>query len=172
MRQHQQTFHQDVASTEARLRGFLTEVAQNPPPLLDSHAEQIDTEVWQETDCLACANCCRTMSPVFTNQDIKRIATHFRMAVAAFKEKWLYKTRDDEWMNRTQPCPFLNLNTNRCSIYAIRPADCASFPHLTKKRMVDYMHVHKQNIAYCPATFKLVEKLMHMLNNVSKNNDV
>jgi len=29
--------------------------------------------------------------------------------------------------------------------------------------MVDYMHVHKQNIEYCPATYKLVEKMQEAL---------
>lgn len=158
-----QTSYEEITNTKALLRGFLTDLEQGPPLLLDSYAEQIENEVWAETDCLACANCCRTMSPVFTNQDIKRIATHFRLSIAVFKNKWLYKSGTDTWMNRMQPCQFLDLKTNKCSIYAVRPADCAGFPHLTKKRMVDYMHVHKQNIAYCPATFKLVEKLMRML---------
>jgi hypothetical protein len=62
-------------------------------------------------------------------------------------------------MNVKQPCQFLDLKTNMCSIYEVRPADCAGFPHLSKKKAVDYMHVHKQNIEYCPATFKMVEKL-------------
>jgi hypothetical protein len=46
-----------------------------------------------------------------------------------------------------------------CSIYEIRPSDCAGFPHLSKKRMIDYIHVHKQNIEYCPATYSMVEKM-------------
>ena len=28
------------------------------------------------------------------------------------------------------------------------------------KRMKDYAHVHKQNIEYCPATYKMVEKMI------------
>jgi uncharacterized protein len=31
---------------------------------------------------------------------------------------------------------------------------------------VDYMHVHKQNIEYCPATYKMVEKLMDTLKRL------
>jgi hypothetical protein len=42
----------------------------------------------------------------------------------------------------------------------VRPRDCAGFPHHTKRRMVDYMHVFKQNVEYCPATYRLVELLM------------
>jgi Fe-S-cluster containining protein len=165
MFQHQ-SCHQDAAAHKAQLRAFLTGLEQSPPPLLDGYVEQVDRNVWAETDCLACANCCRTMSPVFTTQDLKRIATHFRISVRAFKEKWLYKNNAGAWMNRMQPCQFLNLETNRCSIYAIRPEDCAGFPHLTKKSFVDYMHVHKQNIQYCPATLKMAEKLTALLNGL------
>jgi len=100
------------------------------------------------------------MSPTFNTKDIRRISAHFNMSPKQFKEKWLFfDKKDKDWMNRKQPCQFLDLTTNMCSIYAIRPDDCAGFPHLTKKKMTDYMHVHKQNIAYCPATFKMVEKM-------------
>lgn len=161
-----QLYLQDAAAHKAELRAFLTALEQDPPPLLDGYVEQADKDVWAETDCLACSNCCRTMSPVFTVQDIKRIATHFRMSVPAFKEKWLYKNSAGAWMNRMQPCQFLDLETNRCSIYAIRPEDCTGFPHHTKKRFVDYTHVHRQNLQYCPATLKMVNKLMNLLNGL------
>ncbi len=153
-------FRKQVALHTSRLRRFLTKVEKNPPLLLDTYAEQIDKEVWTEVDCLACSNCCRTMTPVYTFKDLRRIASYLGMTVKAFKEKWLYKSRKGEWMNRSRPCQFLDLTTNKCSIYEVRPADCAGFPHLTKKKMVQYMDVHKQNIQYCPATFKMVEKLM------------
>jgi len=65
-----------------------------------------------------------------------------------------YNKKDDDWTNKKQPCQFLDLSTNMCSVYEVRPLACAEFPHLTKKKMVDYMHVHQQNISYCPATFK------------------
>jgi hypothetical protein len=32
--------------------------------------------------------------------------------------------------------------------------------------MVDYMHVFKQNIEYCPATFRLVERMIEKVNGV------
>jgi Fe-S-cluster containining protein len=156
-----------VAQHKSRLRRFLTKLENNPPLLLDTYTDRIDKEVWAETNCLACSNCCRSMTPTFTFQDMKRIATHFRMSVPTFKEKWLYKNKQGEWMNRVQPCQFLDLRTNMCSIYDIRPADCAGFPHLTKKKMVEYMHVHKQNIQFCPATFRMVVKLMRLVKETT-----
>jgi Fe-S-cluster containining protein len=160
-------FNSHVAQHNSRLRRFLTKLENNPPLLLDTYTDRIDKEVWAETNCLACSNCCRSMTPTFTVHDMKRIATHFRMSVPAFKEKWLYKNKQGEWMNRVQPCQFLDLRTNMCSIYEIRPADCAGFPHLTKKKMVEYMHVHKQNIQFCPATFKMVVKLMRLVKETT-----
>lgn len=159
-------FNLSVIQHRSRLRRFLTKLEKQPPKTLDVIAEEVDKEVWAETNCLACSNCCRNMTPTYTFQDITRIANHFSMTMSAFKAKWLYKNKQGEWMNVNQPCQFLDLKTNMCTIYAIRPKDCAEFPHLTKKKMVDYMHVHKQNVQYCPATFKMVEKLMERVKEM------
>jgi Fe-S-cluster containining protein len=85
------------------------------------------------------------------------------MTEAAFKRKWLERDSNGDWLNRQLPCQFFDQDTNKCKIYEVRPKDCAGFPHHTKKKMVDYMHVYKQNIEYCPATFRVVEKMMSEL---------
>src|SRR3989337_2450492 len=67
---------------------------------------------------------------------LEPIDTHLGMTIKQFKEKWLYKERSTgDWMNKSRPCQFLNRNDNKCTIYEVRPADCAEFPHLTKKKM-------------------------------------
>ncbi|MCA6461783.1 MAG: YkgJ family cysteine cluster protein [Sediminibacterium sp.] len=146
------------------MKRFLGRVEKKPPRGLDKLAEEIDAAVWKEVDCLSCANCCKSMTPTFTTTDIKRIANHFEMTPAQFKEKYLeFDKKEGDWMNKKQPCQFLDLKTHFCSIYEIRPADCAGFPHLKKKKMTEYIHVHQQNISYCPATFKMVEKMQERL---------
>jgi uncharacterized protein len=153
-------FRQKMRANKRAFRGFLTRLENNPPRGLDKIPEALEPQVWQEVDCLSCANCCKVMTPTFTTADIKRIAAHFDMTPQAFKDKWLmFEKKEGDWQNKKQPCQFLNLNDNKCSIYEIRPADCAGFPHLTRKKMTDYMHVHRQNIEYCPATYKMVEKM-------------
>lgn len=144
------------------MRSFLTKTENNPPRKLDDMLIEIDREVWAETSCLSCANCCKTMSPTYTPKDLRRIADHFQMTTQEFKDKWLRLEKKD-WMNVSKPCQFLDLTTNMCTIYEIRPADCAGFPHLLKRKMTDYMHVHRQNIEYCPATYKMVEKLQERI---------
>lgn len=158
------TFLNKVAIHKKAFKRFLKKVEQNPPKKLLSTMQQIDAEVWQEVDCLTCGNCCKKMTPTFTNKDIKRIASCLKMSKDEFIAKWLtYEKKGGDWINTTQPCQFLNLKDNKCSIYEVRPADCAGFPHFTKKKPTWYMHVHQQNIEYCPATFKMVEKLQMAL---------
>lgn len=154
-------FKKKVKENRSRFRRFLTGLEKNPPRGLDNLTAKAEQEVWKDVDCLACANCCKTMTPTFTDNDVKRISVHFNMTPEAFREKWLYRERggSKDWLNKKQPCQFLNLKDNKCSIYEVRPADCAGFPHLPRKKMTDYMHIHKQNVEYCPATYRMVEKM-------------
>jgi Fe-S-cluster containining protein len=155
------SFRQKVRLYKKIFKRFLSKIEKKPPRGLDKMTVEINAEVWKEVDCLSCANCCKKMTPTFTIKDIKRASTYLGMKPSAFKAKWLrYEKKDDDWVNVSQPCQFLDLTNNMCSIYEARPADCAGFPHLTKKKMVDYIHIHQQNINYCPATYKMVEKLM------------
>ena len=151
------SFKQKVRFNKKALRSFLSKLLREQPRGMDKMAAALEPEIWKEVDCLTCANCCKTMSPTFTKKDIKRISQHFGQTPEAFTKQWLRKDRIGDMLNKTEPCQFLNLQDNKCSIYEIRPLDCSGFPHLPRKRMVDYIHVHKQNIEYCPATYKLVE---------------
>jgi Fe-S-cluster containining protein len=157
-------FRKKAKQTNRSFRRYLTKLEKNPPRGLDKITAGLEKEVWGEVDCLSCANCCKTMTPTFNAADLKRISAHFGQTVDEFKAKWLRKEKgkDGDWINKTEPCQFLNLKDNKCSIYEIRPADCAGFPHLPKK-LKDYVHVHKQNVEYCPATYRLVEKMMTTL---------
>jgi Fe-S-cluster containining protein len=158
------SFAQKVRYNKKSFKKYLRKIEKNPPKNLLSILVDIDKEVWAETDCLSCANCCKKMTPTFTTKDIKRIAKHLEMTPNAFKEKWLYQEKKSkDWVNVKQPCQFLNLNTNMCSIYEVRPADCSEFPHFIKKQPLTYFHIHQQNISYCPATYKMVEKMMEVI---------
>jgi len=158
------SFRRKVEQKKKGMRAFLTRLEKDLPKDIDETTQLIDKDIWLETDCLTCGNCCKTMTPTFTREDIRRISSHFKMTPGQFKAKWLtYNKKDKDWVNVVMPCQFLDKKTNMCSIYSIRPADCAGFPHLAKKKIVNYMHVHKQNLSYCPATFKMVEKMQALI---------
>ena len=159
------SFRQVVLKNRRRMRSFLTRLEKNIPKGMVSLQAEADKGAWGRTDCLDCANCCKTMSPTYTVEDIRRISAHLNMTPAAFREKWLYKDKTGDWMNVKQPCQFLDLKTNKCDIYAVRPRDCAGFPHHHKKMGPDYMHMYHQNLEYCPATYRLVEHIMEKAAN-------
>ena len=162
------TFRARVSRHKGQMRRFLTRLEKKLPRGFDELAADADRAAWQRTDCLDCANCCKTMSPTYTGKDIRRISAHLGMTERAFREKWLYKDKTGDWMNVKQPCQFLDLKTNLCGIYEVRPRDCAGFPHHHKKMDSGYMHVYKQNVGFCPATYRLVEGLMERLNGGAK----
>lgn len=167
------SFRKKVKATKNSFRRFLTKLEKSTLRGFDGYVGTVEKKVWAEVDCLSCANCCKTMTPTFNEKDLKRISAHFGQTVDEFKKKWLFQERAaaKDWMNRNEPCQFLNLKDNKCSIYAIRPDDCAGFPHLSKK-FKDYAHVHKQNVEYCPATHKLVEKMMDDMRKDSGSYDI
>jgi Fe-S-cluster containining protein len=161
------SFKKKLLANRKTFRRFLNKTEKVPPPAIDKITPVVAQEVWQEVDCLSCANCCKKMTPTFTPTDLKRISKHFNQTPDEFKKQWLRKDRNNDLINKTEPCQFLNLADNKCSIYEIRPADCAGFPHLSKRKWTDYAYIHKQNIDYCPATFRMVEK---MIVRFEKNN--
>jgi len=155
-----QYLEENFQKNKKQLRNFITRTEKKLTDADAAIVEKTEKEVWKEINCLECANCCKVMSPTYTREDIERISKHLGMTTAQFKNKWLYydkKNRD--WMNKSQPCQFLDLKTNKCTIYEVRPADCAGFPHLSKRPFKDYFYIHNQNIEYCPATFAMMEKL-------------
>lgn len=150
-------FKRTLARQRIGLKRFLKKFDQQYIPRVSRYTEPAAEQTWAETDCLQCANCCKVMTPTFTPTDLRRISAHFGMTEQAFYDQWLQTDEDNgDKVNRKQPCQFLDLKTNKCSIYEIRPEDCAEFPHFKRKPFADFNHIHEQNIEYCPATFRFI----------------
>ena len=58
---------------------FLAKLKKKPPKHLDRFMQDLHDEEFQKTDCLECANCCKTTGPLFTDIDVDRIAKHLKM---------------------------------------------------------------------------------------------
>jgi uncharacterized protein len=156
-------FNKKVVKNKTIFRRYLTKLGKRNLTTLHTDIAALEPKVWQEVKCLECSNCCRVMTPTFTKDDIKRIAAHFGQTPLEFTDQWLkYDAKDGDWVNKVQPCQFLNLKDNKCSIYDIRPSDCSGFPHLTSPRGSDYLTLYKNNIEFCPATYALVEKIQQL----------
>ena len=53
---------------------FYKRLKRGDKKALDKNMQQIHEEVFACTDCLQCANCCKTTGPLLTKQDIERLA--------------------------------------------------------------------------------------------------
>ena len=139
-------------------RKFLASLKKKAPKNLDKIVQEVHTEVFNEIDCTACANCCKTLGPLFTEADIERISKAFRMKLSAFEDMYLEVDEDGDKVFKSMPCPFLG-DDNLCSIYDVRPKACREFPHTDRKKIYQINHLTIKNTKTCPAAYLFVEKL-------------
>jgi len=120
---------------------------------------QLHDEAFSKIDCLQCANCCKNYSPRFKTPDIKRIAKHLKMKEGDFIETYLKIDEDGDYVLRSIPCPFLEVN-NHCSIYEQRPSDCKRFPYTDEDVFVKRPQLTQKNSRFCPIVYYVIEKLI------------
>ena len=140
-------------------RKFLDGIKKKPPKNLDYLVQDIHGEVFEEVNCLECANCCKTTGPLYTEKDIDRIAKHLRMKPADFEQKFLRVDEDNDKVLQNLPCFFLN-EDNTCSIYEVRPKACKEYPHTDRKKIYQINHLTIKNTRICPAAYLFVEKIL------------
>ncbi|MGB3004903.1 MAG: YkgJ family cysteine cluster protein, partial [Chitinophagaceae bacterium] len=119
----------------------------------------LNEEAFGKIDCLQCANCCKNYSPRFTPPDIKRISKFLGIKEGDFKEEFLKVDEDGDNVTKTKPCPFLSAD-NYCSIYDVRPTDCARFPYMDDDFMLKRQPLALKNSTFCPITYYVIEKLI------------
>lgn len=139
-------------------KSFYAQLKRRKPKNLDDSFHELHEEVFADTDCLQCANCCKTTSPMFTDRDIERVAKALRMKPADFIAHYLKIDEDGDYVLLSSPCPFLD-GDNYCVVYKDRPTACREYPHTNRKRMVQILDITFQNTLICPAVLAITEKL-------------
>ncbi|NAW50468.1 YkgJ family cysteine cluster protein [Elizabethkingia argentiflava] len=148
--------------TQAKLKKkenqkFLETLKKKPPKNLDYVAEEIHNEVFEQINCLECANCCKTTGPLFTEKDIERISKHLRLKPSEFEDKFLRVDEDQDKVLQSLPCAFL-LQDNECAIYQVRPKACREYPHTNRKKIYQINVITLKNAEICPAVYLFMEK--------------
>ena len=137
---------------------FLLRLKKQDVRKVDDAFHQVHEEVFAETDCLTCANCCKTTSPIFYQTDIERASKSLRLKPGNFIERYLRVDEDKDYVLKSSPCAFLGTD-NYCSIYDARPKACREYPHTDRKKMVQIMDLTYKNTMVCPAVLEMVERL-------------
>ncbi|WP_209404075.1 YkgJ family cysteine cluster protein [Pseudozobellia sp. WGM2] len=137
---------------------FFTKLKKRPPKNIDYIMQELHEAEFERTDCLECANCCKTTGPLFTTADIERISKFFRQKPQVFIENYLRIDEDNDYVLQEMPCSFLGAD-NYCSIYDVRPKACREFPHTDRKKFQQISNLTLKNVAICPAAFNIVEAM-------------
>ncbi len=162
------TNHPDNPALSALLEQGKNQVKENKkiaaklksskPKDLDKRVHGYHDEVFEEIDCLTCANCCKTTSPGMHDRDVERLAKHLKVKPAQLIEQHMEMDSDGDYVFRSAPCPFLGAD-NYCSVYESRPLACREYPHTNRKRFYQVLDLSVKNTEVCPAVVAIFEKL-------------
>jgi Fe-S-cluster containining protein len=141
---------------------YFAKLKKKKPKKLDLIMQDLHDKEFSKTDCLTCANCCKTTSPIFTEKDINRISKFLKIKEHQFVTDYLQRDEDDFMVLQNAPCTFLNTD-NTCFIYDVRPKACSEYPHTNRKKFIQLTNLTLNNMEICPAVFNIVEELKKKL---------
>ncbi|MBC9795933.1 YkgJ family cysteine cluster protein [Sinomicrobium weinanense] len=141
---------------------YFAKLKKKPPKDLDYVMQELHDAEFEQTDCLQCANCCKTTGPLFTNTDIERISRRLKLRPQQFIDRYLRIDEDKDYVLQSVPCAFLG-DDNYCAIYDVRPKACREYPHTDRKKFHQITNLTLKNTAICPAAYRIVEEMKKRL---------
>ena len=126
---------------------------------VDTVFHDLHDSTFQKIDCLGCANCCKTTSPIFRDTDIKRLAKRLKMKEAAFIDQYLHLDNEGDYVLNSSPCSFLD-HQNYCMVYEDRPLACREYPHTNRKNMYQILSLTRKNMEICPGVSHIMEEIL------------
>lgn len=146
-----------AGNAESDNKELLKQLKRKSSSEVDNLFQELHDEVFEEINCLDCANCCSTISPIITDRDIDKMAKALRMKPSEVVEKYLRIDEDNDYVYRSEPCPFLG-SDNYCSIYEDRPKACREYPHTDRRKIQQLFNLTLKNAKVCPAVYLVLEK--------------
>lgn len=151
-------FKEDAHNSSKVNKAFLERLRRRKPKDLDENVHVLHHEAFDHIDCLECANCCKTTSPIVIDRDIDRVARHLKMKPSEVLQQYFSLDTDNDYVFRETPCPFL-MQDNYCMIYEARPRACREYPHTDRRRFHQILKLTWKNTLVCPAVLEIVERL-------------
>jgi uncharacterized protein len=137
---------------------YFDKLKKKPPKNLDYIMQELHDNEFKKTNCLNCANCCKTTGPLFTSADVERISKYLRLKPQQFISQYLRIDEDQDYVLQKLPCSFLDYD-NTCFIYEVRPKACREFPHTDRKKFQQITAITMKNLPICPAVYNIVEEM-------------
>ncbi len=157
-------FNKKAQALKKENENFYRRLKLKAPKNLDDLFHTAHDSAFEEIDCLTCANCCKTTSPIFYQRDIERAAKALKLKPGEFIDTYLRIDEDKDYVLKQAPCPFLG-SDNYCDIYNDRPTACREYPHTNRKKMQQILTLTFKNTMVCPAVLKVTEQIKSLLKN-------
>jgi Fe-S-cluster containining protein len=125
---------------------------------VDDFVHAWDAELFRDTDCLDCGNCCRSLGPMISDKDIARLAKHLKLKPSQVAEQYLKQDEDGDYVFKSMPCPFL-MDDNYCMVYESRPKACREYPHTDRVNFKQILKLSIKNSKTCPVVYKVLKEL-------------
>lgn len=146
-------YEEENVEFRSYLKGFDIELDE-----FDNIVHSFNDDISAKIDCTKCANCCKNMTVVLDEEDLKSIAKGLDISPGEVKASYTKSGEEsDEYIMDKKPCPFLK--NNKCSIYPDRPKVCRSFPHLHKEGIMFKLWNVIENTSVCPIAFNVFEQM-------------
>ncbi len=137
---------------------FFDKLKKSAPKNLDTVCNEFHDSVFENIDCLKCANCCRTTGPLLLTKDVDRLAKSQKLSPGNFTVDFLKIDEDGDTVFKSMPCPFIK-DDNCCSVYNDRPNACREFPHTQQRNILQKLEITYENSLICPAVARVTELL-------------
>lgn len=145
-----------------RFRSFLKKLDSRR---IDKIVHLLHKEITNQIDCQECGNCCHSLTPIVTPEEITRLAALENITEETFETLYLELDRFQESkFLKALPCKYLD--GKKCSIYVDRPSECHSYPHTHKWGFVRRTLSVISNYGICPIVFNIMENLKHELHYI------
>ncbi|MCK5703212.1 MAG: YkgJ family cysteine cluster protein [Cyclobacteriaceae bacterium] len=132
---------------------------------IDKIVQSLYAEVLDHIDCTECGNCCIELETCFQKDEIDRLTKELNIDKEEFINQSTnhgeYGEKDKFFLN-DKPCQFLK--DKKCTIYALRPEECNSYPYLHKDNFISRLFGVIQNYEICPIVYNVYELLKRRLN--------
>jgi Fe-S-cluster containining protein len=156
-----------AVSKKTHIRNFFNVVKREDARRITRLFHQLHEEVFREIDCLKCANCCSSISPLITDKDVQKMAKALQKKPSEFTSTYLKVDDENDYVFKSTPCPFLDNKDNTCRIYDSRPKACREYPHTDHPDMRQILNITYNNSFICPAVYLIIKKIQDDYNYFS-----
>lgn len=140
------------------LRKTVSGLGKVNPRELDTVVHSLHRQAFEFYDCLKCANCCRSISPAISHNDVDVMAKKLRIRPSEVVQNYLQMDNDGDFVFHESPCPFID-QENYCGIYSHRPKACREYPHTHRSRFYQILQLSLRNAEICPVVYAILMKL-------------